>query len=79
MATMNISLPDDLKSYVEAQVRTGLYANVSDFVRDAIRERRDALSRLDELVQEGIDSGWSDLSFDEIIARAKEQAKSRAG
>jgi antitoxin ParD1/3/4 len=78
MATMNISLPDDLKSYVEAQVRTGLYANVSDFVRDAIRDRRDAIKRLDDLVQEGIDSGWSDLSFDEIIAQAKEQAKSRA-
>ncbi len=79
MATMNISLPDDLKSYVEAQVRTGLYANASDFVRDAIRDRRDAIKRLDDLVQEGIDSGWSDLSFDEIIAQAKERAKSRAG
>jgi antitoxin ParD1/3/4 len=46
MATMNISLPDQMKSYIEDQVASGLYANASDFVRDLIRDRvakRDAL------------------------------------
>lgn len=37
MATMNISLPDDMKAMVEARVRSGLYSNVSDYVRDLIR------------------------------------------
>lgn len=37
MATMNISLPDELRGIVEAQVESGLYANASDYVRALIR------------------------------------------
>jgi antitoxin ParD1/3/4 len=38
MASMNISLPDELKAMVELRVRSGLYANASDYVRDLIRD-----------------------------------------
>lgn len=34
MATMNVSLPDQLKAWVEAQAETGRYSNASDYVRD---------------------------------------------
>lgn len=78
MATMNISLPEELRAYVEAQVASGLYANSSDFVRAAIREHKESLDRLDALVQEGLDSGLSDRSFDEIVANARERHRSRA-
>jgi antitoxin ParD1/3/4 len=78
MATMNISLPDEMRAYVESQIATGLYANSSDFIRAAIREHKESLDRLDALVQEGLDSGWSDRSFDEIVADARRRAKSRA-
>lgn len=78
MATMNISLPEELRAYVEDQVGSGLYANSSDFVRAAIREHRDSLARLDQLIQDGMDSGWSARGFDEIIADARERARSRA-
>ena len=37
MATMNISLPDQMKEWVEAQADTGRYSNASDYVRDLIR------------------------------------------
>jgi antitoxin ParD1/3/4 len=37
MATMNISLPDGMKSWVETQSEEGSYANSSDYVRDLIR------------------------------------------
>lgn len=37
MATMNISLPDPMRDYVEDQVGMGLYANISDYVGDLIR------------------------------------------
>ena len=37
MATMNVSLPDPMKDWVEAQARTGRYSNASDYVRDLIR------------------------------------------
>lgn len=37
MATMNVSLPDRMKDWVEVQARTGRYSNASDYVRDLIR------------------------------------------
>ena len=37
MATMNISLPDPMKQWVEEQADTGRYSNASDYVRDLIR------------------------------------------
>ena len=42
MATMNVSLPDPLKRWVEDQVKGGQYANVSDYVRDLIRRDQQA-------------------------------------
>ena len=60
MATMNISLPDKMKEWVEAQTADGRYANASDFVRDMIRkeqEKAEKIAVLRRLAQEGIDSG----------------------
>src|SRR3989339_571910 len=37
MATMNVSLPDPMREWVETQVKTGEYANTSDYIRDLIR------------------------------------------
>lgn len=60
MATMNVSLPDPLKAWVEAQAQSGRYANASDYIRDLIRKdqerahRHDALQRL---ITEGLESG----------------------
>ena len=60
MATMNISLPDHMKSSVEARARGGQYSNVSDYVRDLIRkdlERQQAIGELQGLIDEGLRSG----------------------
>ncbi len=40
MATMNISLPDQMKAWVEAQSADGRDANSSDYVRDLIRREQ---------------------------------------
>jgi antitoxin ParD1/3/4 len=80
MATMNISLPDELKAYVEERVRSGEYANASDFVRDLIRRsesHRRKVAKFHEAIEEGLNSGISDLSFDEIIEQARADAKRR--
>ena len=37
MQTMNISLPDPLKQYVEEQVNQGGYSSVSEYVRELVR------------------------------------------
>ncbi|HBA44249.1 MAG TPA: type II toxin-antitoxin system ParD family antitoxin [Alphaproteobacteria bacterium] len=60
MATMNVSLPDPMKHWVEAQARTGRYSNASDYVRDLIRrdqERAVSLAQLQNAISEGIESG----------------------
>lgn len=77
MATMNISLPDKMKQWVEEQVATGRYANASDLMRDVIRERQEkaaAIARLQREVDKGIASGISPLTPDQVFARAREKA-----
>ena len=41
MATMNISLPDQMKAWAERQADDGRFANVSDYMRDLIRRDQD--------------------------------------
>ena len=77
MATMNISLPDPMKQWVEAQAETGRYSNVSDYVRDLIRreqERGDKIAHMQRLVDEARASGISDLTMADIRALALKQA-----
>ena len=38
MATMNISLPDKMREWIDQQVATGRYANASDLMRDLVRD-----------------------------------------
>ena len=76
MATMNVSLPDKMKSWVERQAETGRYANASDYIRDLIRrdqENAAELVHLQALIDEGLDSGVSDKTMDEILAEAREE------
>ena len=37
MASMNISLPDPMRDYVQGRIDSGQYASVSDYIRDLIR------------------------------------------
>lgn len=74
MATMNISLPDAMKQWVEQQGRSGHYSNSSDYVRDLIRrdyERAVKISRLQALATEGIESGAGQRSMAELKAAVK--------
>ncbi len=41
MSTMNISLPDALRAFVEEQVQSGGYASSSEYLRQLIREEQD--------------------------------------
>lgn len=60
MATMNVSLPHQMKDWVEDQASDGRYSNSSDYVRALIRrdqERAAAIVELQGLVDEGLASG----------------------
>ena len=85
MTSMNVSLPEDLKEYVEAQTKSS-YSTPSEYVRELIRgdQKRRAKEKLDTLLLEGLNSGdslpvdatfWSDLKRE---ALAKLEARKRS-
>ena len=55
MQTMNISLPEPLKKFVDHQITEGRYSSVSEYIRELIRddEKRRAEGRLEALLLEG--------------------------
>jgi len=60
MATMNVSLPEQMKSWVEQQSEGGRFANSSDYVRDLIRrdqERGAVIAELQSAIDAGLNSG----------------------
>ena len=72
MATMNVSVTDKMKAWVEAKVSDGTYATASDCVRDLLRrqiENGEKLAALREAIRTGEESGvskrsWLDLKMD---------------
>jgi antitoxin ParD1/3/4 len=60
MTSMNVSLPEELKEYVEAQAKGG-YSTPSEYVRELIRGDRKhrAKEKLEALLLEGLNSGES--------------------
>ncbi|MBV8036101.1 type II toxin-antitoxin system ParD family antitoxin [Roseateles sp.] len=57
--TMNVSLTDALRDVVDERLRSGLYGNASEYVRELIRRDEEAARQLRSLYQVGIDSGES--------------------
>jgi antitoxin ParD1/3/4 len=55
MQTMNISLPDQLKQFVDEQVGSGRYSSVGEYVRDLILddEKRTAQEILETMLMKG--------------------------
>jgi antitoxin ParD1/3/4 len=74
MQSMNISLPDPLKSFVDRQVETGRYSSVSEYVRELIRadERRKAEEALEAKLLEGLRSAEREFSPEDWKAIRKE-------
>ena len=80
MATMNVSLPDPMKNWVEAQAKSGRYGNASDYVRDLIRrdqERQAAIVEIQKLVDEGLASGPAKPFDTEAFLASKRAAHAR--
>ncbi|HSV35439.1 MAG TPA: type II toxin-antitoxin system ParD family antitoxin [Ramlibacter sp.] len=65
--TMNISLTEDLKSFVDVRVKARGYSSYSEYVRDLVRkdEERAKEEQLKALIEEGLQSGsagdWDEL------------------
>ena len=87
MTSMNVSLPEELKEFAEAQTQNG-YSTPSEYVRELIRadQRRRAKDKLDAMLVEGLRSGdsipvdaqfWNELKQEAMtkLAIRKKSAK----
>jgi antitoxin ParD1/3/4 len=73
MATLNISMPDSMREWIDAQIEAGEYANASDYIRDLIRHDQRERDRLRLLLIDGEKSGLSDRSVTDIARKTKRQ------
>ncbi|HEU0099847.1 MAG TPA: type II toxin-antitoxin system ParD family antitoxin [Allosphingosinicella sp.] len=75
---MNISLPDDLKAYVDEQVRSGGYDTSSDYFRALIEREQGGLDHLRRLLLEGaaspIEGPVDDAFFESLLGRVGRRA-----
>ena len=74
MQSMNISLPDPLKQFVDRQIAQGRYSSVSEYVRELIRadEKRKAEEQLDAKLLEGLNSAENELTPADWVVIRKE-------
>jgi len=74
MQSMNISLPDTLKQFVDGQIAQGRYSSASEYVRELIRadEKRKAAEQLEVKLLEGLNSPENDLAPEDWSAIRKE-------
>jgi antitoxin ParD1/3/4 len=82
MSTMNISLPDTLKSFVDEQVNLGSYGTSSEYVRELIRKDQDRL-KLRGLLLAGAASVASERAdpayFEGLRERVRQSTKTSSG
>ena len=69
MTTMNISLPEKMKEFVDGRVEAGHYGTASEYVRDLIRQdserqAKERNERLDAFLLEGLKSLEEEGTFD---------------
>lgn len=73
MSTMNVSLPGNLKGYVDERVDTDEFSSASEYVRDLIRRDRDR-QRLQSLVLVGAASPAGPVADESYFARLRDLA-----
>jgi antitoxin ParD1/3/4 len=76
MSTMNISLPEPLKSFVDEQVSNRGYGTSSEYVRELIRKDQD-VQRLRGLLLDGAASPDGEIADDRLFERLRERARQR--
>lgn len=82
---MNISLPEQLKRFVDAKVASGMYGSASEFVREAIREKmkheeelENAKAKLTAELLTALEQGGESIEFDDdYIPRKKREFEAR--
>ena len=77
MASMNVSLPDPMREWVEQQTQSGRYDTASEYVRDLIRHDQDRASKIanmQALVDDALASGISEKTLQDVRREARKRA-----
>lgn len=74
MTTMNISLPESLKAFVDERVAEGDYCTSSEFVRELIRHEKDRTT-LRKLLLDGVNSGVAGELNAEYFQQLRDRAR----
>lgn len=83
-ATINISIPDNLKVQVEEVIAAEGYGNTSEFFRDLVRDylKQRQERKLEALLLEGLESGaatpFTKADLEAIKQRGLERLKNKA-
>jgi putative addiction module antidote protein, CC2985 family len=81
ITTMNISLPDSMRAFVDERLESDGYGTASEYIRDLIRadQKRHDDERLEELLLERLQSGVGrKFSVDDVITElAKRRSKKK--
>lgn len=73
-----ITLSDNQDAWIKAQIARGAFTNDSEYIRDLVRRDQEGQNKLSDLrraIAEGLDSGVSERSLDEIWAAAEERSR----
>lgn len=77
MATMNISLPDSLKAFIDDEVADKGFGTSSEYIRSLVRKEQQ-VERLRGLLLEGRNSGPGQPVDDAYFERLRQRARDHA-
>lgn len=80
MASMNVSLPEPMRDWVQGRIDGGHYASVSDYVRDLIRRDQATADQRTQLVRalvEGEESGISTRQVTDIVKALRQEMRGK--
>ncbi|WP_395338580.1 type II toxin-antitoxin system ParD family antitoxin [Ningiella sp. W23] len=75
MTSLNVSLPDETRAWIDEQVKSGKFANASDYIRDLVRRNQSEREAINLALIEGELSGKSSNNVLDILERKRTQAK----
>jgi antitoxin ParD1/3/4 len=86
MATMNVSLPDEMKTFVETQAAKEGFGTTSEYLRSVIRDvqKRQAKQALEAKLREALESGpsepmtredWDEIEREGLERLARERSQ----
>jgi len=84
MESMNISLPEGMKEFVETQVNAGQFSTASEYVRQLIRKEqiKKERDRIDKLLLEALDGEFTPMTkqdWDDIRENVRRRRAESAG